>query len=151
MIGGAEAAGTAGAAGAASVAGAGSPWLLSAFQRGVAIENMLGRNLVQNFPVIDRWANGIATSIKSIDLGAKSYQNISTLTLTVRGYIDTLAKGQGQPKALGGVQILSDQIQGRVLELAIPTGATQTQMAALQRLQQYAGTVGVTLKIIVIP
>lgn len=62
-----------------------SVWQMRPFERGVAIENMLGRSpqLAQNFPVIDRWNNGVATSIKSIDLMAKSYQNTGTLTRTI--------------------------------------------------------------------
>lgn len=70
---------------------------MNPFDRGVAIENALGRSqyLAQNFPVIDRWQNGIATSIKSIDLMAKSYQNTATLTQTIQGYINKLANWQG--------------------------------------------------------
>ena len=47
-------------------------WSLPIFKRGRIIEKMFGGNLVDNFPVIDRWKDGIATSIKSLDLGAKS-------------------------------------------------------------------------------
>jgi hypothetical protein len=113
---------------------------------------MLGANLPQNFPVIDRWVRGIATSIKSINLSAATYQNINALTSEVRGYINTLANWQGQPTSWGGVRILANQINSRVLELAIPTGvATQEQLAALQQLQQYAAQLGVTLNIVSIP
>jgi filamentous hemagglutinin len=128
-----------------------SVWQLNPLQRGVAIENMLGRSpeLTQNFPVIDRFQNGIATSIKSIDLSAASYQNISTLTSRVTGYINTLANWQGT--YWGGVQIDAAQITGREVLLAIPPGATQAQMAALQQLQQWATTVGVTLNTTVVP
>jgi filamentous hemagglutinin len=48
---------------------------------------MLGANLPQNFPVIDRFVSGVATSIKTLDLNAATYQNISALTGKVRGYI----------------------------------------------------------------
>ena len=44
-----------------------------------------------NFPVIDRFNNGLATSIKSLDLGAKSYQNLTTLPRTVEEYVNKLA------------------------------------------------------------
>lgn len=127
-----------------------SVWQLNPYDRGVAIENMLGRssNLVQNFPVIDRFQNGVATSIKSLDLGAKSYQNVSTLTRTVQGYVDTLANWQGQPTFWGGVRIFPNQITARVLELAIPTNATQAQLSALQQIQQNALNVGVNVQII---
>jgi hypothetical protein len=38
-----------------------------------------------------------------------------------------------------------------MLELAIPPGATQAQLAVLQRLQQYAANLAVTLNIVVVP
>jgi hypothetical protein len=74
-----------------------SVWKLDPLQRGQEIERMLGRSpqLTQNFPVIDRFENGIATSIKSIDQGAKSYQNIGQLTSTIKGYVTELANWQG--------------------------------------------------------
>jgi RHS repeat-associated protein len=117
-------------------------WTLPWWQRGQVIEDQLGRNLPRNFPTIDRFVNGVATSIKSIDLGAPSYQDLGRLSRTVKGYIDTMAAYQGQSAA----------ITGRAVELAIPaSGATPTQMAVLQQLQQYAQNVGVTLSIVKVP
>lgn len=126
-------------------------WRLNPFERGVAIENFLGRssNLPQNFPVIDRFENGLATSIKSLDLSAPAYQNITTLSRVVQGYINTLANWQGA--TWGNVSIQAANITGREVLLAIPPGATQVQMAALQQLQQWAANTGVTLNIVVVP
>jgi filamentous hemagglutinin len=115
--------------------------------RGVAIENALGRNLPSNFPVIDRFTNGIATSIKSLDLGAKSYQQIASLTNKVRGYIETVAGFGG--RTWGGTTVRGADITGRALELAVPAGGTAEQMAALNGLIGYAQQVGVTLTIVV--
>jgi hypothetical protein len=125
-----------------------SPWALPALQRGQVIEQTLGRSpfLARNFPVIDRVVKGVVTSIKSIDLRAASYQNISTLTRTVQGYITKLANWQGA--RWGGYEIKAYEITGRVLELAIPPGGTPTQWEALRQLQQYAERVGVVLRII---
>jgi len=143
--------GTQAAATAATAATAASPWTLPALQRGQVIEDMLGRSpfLARNFPVIDRFVNGVATSIKSIDLRAANFQNISTLTRTVQGYINTLATWQGA--VWGGFEVRGADIVGRELLLAIPPGATPAQVAALQQLQQWAQTVGVTLNIVVVP
>lgn len=128
-----------------------SVWELHPLKRGVEIENMLGRSpeLSQNFPVIDRFHNGVATSIKSIDLSAKSYQDVGALTSKVTGYVNSLANWQGARWA--GTVIRTSQITGRELLLAIPPGATEAQMAALQELQQSATSVGVTLNITVVP
>jgi filamentous hemagglutinin len=126
-------------------------WELNPLRRGVEIENMLGRSshLSQNFPVIDRFRNGVATSIKSMDLGAASYQNISTLTSKVTGYVNTLANWQGT--RWGGFVVEASDIVAREVLLAVPPGATEAQMTALQQLQQWATTVGVTLNITVVP
>jgi len=122
-----------------------SVWDLNPFKRGVEIENMLGRSpqLAQNFPVIDRWENGVATSIKSIDLMAESYQNIGTLSRTVQGYINTLANWQGA--TWGNFSIQANQFVGRQLQLAIPPNASQAQLQALMQLRQSALNQGVTL------
>ncbi len=128
-----------------------SVWKLDPLKRGQVVERLLGRSpqLTQNFPVIDRFENGVATSIKSIDLGAKSYQNVGTLISTVKGYINDLAGWQGV--RWGGVEIRPSQIAARELVLAISQGATQAQLAALQQLQKWASTVGVTVNVTVIP
>lgn len=51
----------------------------------------------------------------------------------------------------GGISIENSKIIARELLLAIPQGATQAQLAALQQLQQWASTVGVTINVTVIP
>jgi len=128
-----------------------SVWQQNPFQRGVAIENALGRspNLVQNFPVIDRFENGVATSIKSLDLGAASYQNMNTLSRVLEGYVSKLAGWEGV--AWGGVEIRAADIISRQLTVAIPSGATAAQITTLQQVQQWATTQGVTLTYVTIP
>jgi hypothetical protein len=121
-------------------------WQLPPFQRGTTIHQMLGENLPPNFPVIDRFTNGVATSIKTLNLSAPTYQNIASLTSRIQGYINLLAKFQG-------AQWLQVQmITARELVLAIPAGSsTPAQLAVLQGLQQYAANLGVTLTIVRIP
>ena len=132
-----------------------SVWQQRPFERGVVIEQRLGANLPSNFPVIDRFQGGVATSIKSLNLNAASYQSIPTLRRTVLGYLNKVSTYQGQPNAWANVQILPNHITGRALDLAIPaSGATPAQMQALQALQARAATMQpnpVTLNIIPIP
>ena len=61
-------------------------WDLGNFERGVAIEQQLGHNVPAAFPAIDIWdeATGAATSIKSLNLEAKTYQSASVLSLDPR-------------------------------------------------------------------
>jgi hypothetical protein len=121
-------------------------WNLPWWERGQIIEDLLGRNLARNFPVIDRFINGLATSIKSLDLTASSYQNISALTSRVQQYLNVLANFQGARN------IAPYMITGRQLLLAVPANSgTPAQWAALRSLQQAAANLGVTLTIVQIP
>ncbi|WP_289490284.1 hypothetical protein, partial [Klebsiella pneumoniae] len=73
---------------------------MKAVDRGYEIEKSLG-GMANNFPTIDKYVsklkNGInmissATSIKSIDITASSYQKSSKLKSKLKGYVDDLAK-----------------------------------------------------------
>src|SRR5579875_48135 len=55
------------------------------------METKLGANLPPNFPVIDRFANGVATSIKSIDLNSAIYQDTGRLSARINAYSNPLA------------------------------------------------------------
>jgi len=132
---------------AAAVAATPSVWTLSPFERGVAIENQLGHNLPRNFPVIDRFENGVATSIKSMDLSATTYQSIPAMERTLTGYIDKVAGFNGRTWA--GVTV--NNVSSRALELAIPVARTVAQQGALVRAVQYAHSVGVNMRVITIP
>jgi hypothetical protein len=52
-------------------------WKLGWAARGRLIEKELGANLHPNFPVIDKFRNGVATSIKSIDLNAATTEMLN--------------------------------------------------------------------------
>jgi filamentous hemagglutinin len=122
-------------------------WELDPFKRGRAIEIALGHNLPPNYPVIDRFSNGIATSIKSIDLTAQSYQDAAVLTRTVRGYIDKVAAFSG--RHWGSMKIEKSEIAGRALDLAIPAGsATVSQEKVLQGMVGYGRSLGVDVNVV---
>ncbi|MBS0598876.1 MAG: VCBS repeat-containing protein [Proteobacteria bacterium] len=126
-----------------------SVWRLNPFQRGQQIERALGQNLPYNFPVIDRFENGLATSIKSLDLNAKTYQNTAALSRVLRGYVDDVAAFNGRTWA--GVRIRSQDISGRALDLAIPRGGSAAQRSVLSQTVRYGAARGVNVNTIVIP
>lgn len=141
---------------AAANAAQASPWVLGWAERGRQIEKMLGNstlglwlaNVASNFPVVDYWdeASGLVTSVKSMDLGAQTYQELGRLASTVRSYVDKLRDFAGATRK--GFTITLDEIRRRQLILAIPPGATDDQLRVLQELQQWAldnGGVIVTL------
>lgn len=128
----------------------GSVWTLPPSARGFQIEADLGGDLPYGFPTIDKFDNGVATSIKSVDLAAPSYQNPSALLSRLRGYVNKVASFTGGVR--GDARIVATQVRERVLEVAIPQGAaTPVQQAALDAAEQYAQTVGVVVKVVEVP
>jgi filamentous hemagglutinin len=91
-------------------------WDLTPVERWTAVEQRLGKNLPGNFKTIDKFEDGVATSIKSLDLKAKSYESISTLNRTVKGYIDKMAAYKGG--TWSDIEIKPTAVKARSLELA---------------------------------
>jgi RHS repeat-associated protein len=115
---------------------------LAPIARGNAIEQALGANLPRTFPVIDKFVNGVATSIKSIDLRALSYQTPANLERVLTGYVDKLAGFSGAK--LGTTVVEGSQIGSKVLEVAVPQGAgSAAQQAVLSRVAASAAQQGV--------
>jgi hypothetical protein len=105
----------------AAVASRSQAWQLGWAARGRYFEEQLGRTLHPNFPVIDRFVDGVATSIKSIDLNAPVYQNAARLTYRLNKYVDDLAEFKGA--SWGADVVRESQIVDRVLSLAVPRGS----------------------------
>jgi hypothetical protein len=87
------------------------PWTLGWGKRGDYFSEALGANLPRNFPVIEGWENGVATSIKSIDLNAATYQDAARLTYRLNDYVDRLALYEGGK--MGSIEIESSAINER--------------------------------------
>ncbi|HKX79241.1 MAG TPA: hypothetical protein VJM34_12045, partial [Novosphingobium sp.] len=140
-----------------ALGGVGSParsmdsgiWRLGPGPRGEAIEQMLGHNLPGNFPVIDRFDNGIVTSIKSVDLDAASYVSGNGLQNALTRYVDKVAAFNGRTWA--GRTIERDDILGRGLDLAIPHSGNVSQQAVINQAIKYGSTRGVTVNPIIFP
>jgi hypothetical protein len=91
-------------------------WQLGWGARGVALEQQrMGgeRTLPFNAPTIDGFTeNGVAVSIKSIDLNAPWYANSLNLSRQINSYVDKLVNFESMN--WGGARIDSNQITGRV-------------------------------------
>ena len=128
-------------------------WDLNPFQRGKKIEIDLNKNLPDPYKTIDKYENGIAISIKSLDVDAKTYQNISKLKNRLKKYIDDLHDFQGY--SMGGWDIGNVSgglpINSKRLDLAIPHSGTPTQVAAFNDMITYAASKNVNLNIIIFP
>jgi hypothetical protein len=105
----------------AAVETASAAWELGWAARGLYFSEQLGADLPATFRTIDSFSNGIATSIKSIDLNAATYQDAARLTYRLNAYVDNIATYEGS--ALGAIEILPSDIRARALSLAIPKGS----------------------------
>jgi hypothetical protein len=124
-----------------------SIWGLGPGPRGEAIEKMLGQNLPKNYPTIDRFDNGVVTSIKSMDLTLKSPMNPKYLLRTAKKYIDQVKNFKGARWARA--EISANEISRRGLNLAIPRGiATSQQKAVLNQIIRYGKENNILVKII---
>jgi hypothetical protein len=108
-------------------------WQLGWGARGVALEQQrLGgqRTLPFNAPTIDDFTNNVALSIKSIDLNAPWYGNLTNLSRQIDSYVDKLSAFSGM--RWGDNTITEDQISGRVLDIVVPKNSTTpTQREAI--------------------
>jgi hypothetical protein len=112
-------------------------WKLRWDERGRYFEDRLGRTLHPNFPTIDKIPDGIATSIKSIDLRAATYQDATRLAYRLKDYVNDVSEFICRNWANDEVK-LSD-IKGRALSLAIPKGSmTAAQREAIEAVRAWA-------------
>jgi hypothetical protein len=126
---------------AASVA-----WQLGWAARGIYISEQRGANLPALFPGVDKWLDGVATSIKSIDLTAATYQDATRLTYRLNDYVNKLIFFDGA--SFGDYQIEASSINGRVLDLVVPKGnMTAAQRAAISAAKARAKAFGVELTV----
>ena len=125
-------------------------WALGPAPRGLALEAELGGNLPRSFPTIDAFSKGTATSIKSIDLTASSYQSATGLGSRLTGYVDSVAGFNGA--SFSGRTITASQITGRELVIAVqPGAASSSQQVVLDQIVQYGADQGVVVRVVAIP
>ncbi len=108
--------------------------------------------LTPNVPaVIDHFWEGVATSVKSIDVTASSYQEVTTLVSQIEGYARDLSTVSG---ILGRGKTVIDMAYAteRVLFIAFEDGAmTVRQADALNNFLRTARYVFSNIRIIPVP
>jgi RHS repeat-associated protein len=129
-------------------------WNMGAFKRGQEIEKLLG-GWNNNFPIIDmavKNSKNIAssiTSIKSLDLTAKSYQTETQFYNAIMRYTKKLSNFTNT--TYGGNIVNVDSNTIRYLQLAFPdVKLSQYQAKALDQAIQDAANMGVTIKVTII-
>jgi hypothetical protein len=121
------------AAGEATAAGqASEAWTYGWARRGQYFDQLLrDGSLPALFRTIDNFTDGVATSIKSIDLNAATYQDAARLTYRLNDYVDELGEYEGG--VLSNTEVSLSAISSRVLNLVVPKGAmTEVQSATIE-------------------
>lgn len=97
-------------------------WSLDNLSRGRRVREIFKANLPWYFPEISAFKNGTAILIRSIDLTAASYQDMETMSKTIRKYIDDIFAYNGQIAPWGDEKITigPEEIIGKQLLLVIP-------------------------------
>lgn len=120
-------------------------WKFGWSARGIELERqrLFGdRRLPPNARTIDDFPNGVALSIKSIDLNAPWYRDPVNLSRKIDRDVDTLLGFDGMRS--GGIQIESEDIKGRVLDIVVPKNSvTPRQRDAITRSVERAARRGV--------
>lgn len=113
-------------------------WKLGWAKRGQTINERFGDpTFPDNYPVIDKIPNGVATSVKSIDLNAATYQNDISLGNRLLQYIEDVRDFDGT--RWGGLEIQAGMITGRAVQLIVPKGSmTDAQRVVLDWVRQMA-------------
>jgi hypothetical protein len=113
-------------------------WTYGWARRGQYFDQLLrDGSLPPLFRTIDNFTGGVATSIKSIDLNAATYQDAARLTYRLNQYVDDLGDYAGG-RLLATIVRLPD-ISDRVLNLVVPKGATtEVQRVAIEAAQARA-------------
>jgi hypothetical protein len=93
------------------------------------------------FRTIDNFTGGVATSIKSIDLNAATYQIPGQLAYRLNQYVDKVSSYNGG--SFANKVVLDSEIAERVLSLAVPKGSiTEEQRAVIEAVRSRARALG---------
>jgi hypothetical protein len=113
-------------------------WTYGWARRGQYFDQILrDGSLPALFRTIDNFTDGVATSIKSIDLNAATYQDAARLTYRLNRYVDDLGDYEGGEMSDTIVEL--SNITNRVLNLVIPKGSmTAIQRAAIEAVRARA-------------
>ena len=122
-------------------------WKLSPVASGKEFENREGANIAGNFPVLDDFRDGNATSFKAHNL-LYSYQGetgADNLERVLCRNIDKLAEYRGRDEEAkettwGGVTVRDHDIHSLTLKIGVPSERSREQQNAIENAKRYAQT-----------
>ena len=97
---------------------------------------------------IDAFYQGVATSVKTMNIFAKKYVTKGGVAKQLTKYVDDLANFNG--RTWGGQTVEGSEITKKVLEVGIPKGASEKIIEQITKVTEYAKTKGVELNVRVV-
>jgi hypothetical protein len=105
-------------------------WKLGWGLRGQKINEVFGDPTFPfNYPVIDKIPNGVATSVKSIDLNAATYQHEANLTNRLNKIVAEVREFEGV--TWGGLRIRDTDIDFRAVQVIVPSGSLSDDLRSV--------------------
>jgi hypothetical protein len=113
-------------------------WKLGWAKRGYLINDEFGDpTFPDNYPTIDKIPGGVATSVKSIDLNAQTYNNEASLEYRLEVTVAKVREFDGAD--WGGKNVRDTDITGRAVQLIIPKGSmTEAQRIVIESVRARA-------------
>lgn len=99
--------------------------------------------VLKNHPTFDHLTpDGVAVSTKTLDTNAKTYQTASKITTQIKMYVNSM-EAYGAASKRKRLELATDLISGKQLQLGIPASTNAEQMAAIARSIDYAASKGI--------
>lgn len=110
-----------------------NPWELGNFERGDYFSNQYGANLPGTFPVIDKFEDGCATSIVSLDLTKDTYSKASNIEKKIYDKLDQIEYFDGASVNINGENytISESDIKDKQLIIVIPSNSPENRCRSL--------------------
>ncbi|WP_343316500.1 hemagglutinin repeat-containing protein [Acinetobacter soli] len=104
-------------------------------------------SIKSNFKAFDHWdpATGLATSDKTLNTAAKTYQDPKKITSQINKYVDQMANFTKDGRET--LQIRNSDIKSKEMQLAIPANTSKRQLGAIQKSIDYANSKGIKIKV----
>lgn len=105
-------------------------------------------SIKSNFKAFDHFdpATGLATSDKTLNTAAKTYQDSGKITSQINKYIDQMDNFVSDGRK-GKFELENKDIKSKEMQLTVPSSTTKKLMDAIQKSIEYANSKGIKIKV----
>ncbi len=105
-------------------------------------------SIKSNFKAFDHFdpVTGLATSDKTLNTAAKTYQDPKKISSQINKYVDQMDNFVSDGRK-GKFELENKDIKSKEMQLAVPSSTTKKQMDAIQKSIEYANSKGIKIKV----